>query len=310
MKHKKTGNRLGTNKVFERLCAHNEFPCDLCESRDSIEVPHARHYTNNQQVHICKKCGFVYVKSRRSSHEIANSWSDEIFGNKNADDKYSARIPAIKARQLYVAEFIDTNIGLKNKDVCDIGSGEGQFLDMIRQKEYGARVFGTEASKKNCSLMSKMGIKHFNGAIEDYCGEQASKNYKADIVTIMWTLENCCSCRDMLSEAHKILKDGGYLVVATGSRILVPFKKPLYLYLSKNPADTHCFRFSANTLRGLLAVSGFEVTHINRYIDSDILCVIAKKVNRGKKIKWQGDDFKKVRDFFKRWHKETLFYRE
>jgi len=309
MRQKRTGNKLRTNKVFKRLSAHSEFPCDLCESRDSVEVPHARHYTNNQPVHICKKCGFVYVKFRRSSHEIADSWSNEIFGDKSAGNKYTAKIPAVKARQLYIAEFIDTNIGLKNKDVCDIGSGEGQFLNMIRQREYGARVFGIEASKQNCSQMRKNGIKHFNGTIEDFCASQISEGYTADIVTIMWTLENCCSCRDMLSGAQRILKDGGFLVVATGSRILVPFKKPLYLYLSKNLADTHCFRFSANTLRGILAVSGFEVTHINQYLDSDVLCVIAKKIKPGKKIEWHGDDFRKVRDFFKRWHKETLFYR-
>lgn len=308
MKQSKTGNRLKSSKVLERLYAYTDFSCDLCGSRNSVEVPHARDYTNNQPIHICKKCGFVYVKSRRSSQEIANSWSNEIFGNKAKSHKYTARIPAVKARQLYVAEFIDTNIGLKNKNFCDIGAGEGQFLDIIRQKEYGARVFGTEASKQNCSLMSRMGIKHFNGTIEDYCDGLTSRKRMVDIVTIMWTLENCCSCRDMLSGAHKILKNGGYLVVATGSRILVPFKKPLYRYLSKNPGDTHCFRFSANTLRGILAVSGFEVTYINQYIDSDILCVIAKKRKLGEKIQWQGDDFKDVRDFFKRWHKETSFY--
>ncbi len=123
---------------------YEEFPCDVCGSTDAIEVPYARNYTNGQPIHICKECGFVYVKLRRSAHEIADTWSDELYG-----DGYTARIPAVKARQTYVAEFVDVNIGLRDKQVCDIGTGEGQFLEINRKEEYGAKVFGTEASERS-----------------------------------------------------------------------------------------------------------------------------------------------------------------
>lgn len=282
---------------------YQEFPCDLCGSIDAVEAPHVRDYTEGQPIYICKQCGFVYIKLRRTAEEISDIWSNEIFS-----DNYTAKIPAVKSRQMYVADFIDAKITLKGKRVCDIGTGEGQFLEIISQDRYGAKVFGIEASKRNCQSLTGMGIKHFNGTIEDYCAARKDKNNKADIVTIMWTLEACRSCKDMLSGAYQILKDNGYVVVATGSRILVPFKKPLYLYFGKNPADTHPFRFSANTLRGILAVCGFNVIHLNRYIDSDVLCVIAKKQRRKIKIKWQGDNPLEVYNFFERWHKETLFY--
>jgi glycosyltransferase involved in cell wall biosynthesis len=129
-----------------------------------------------------------------------------------------------------------------------------------------------------------------------------------DVVTIMWTLENCASCREMLAGAYRIVREKGSLLVATGSRILVPFKKPLYCYLSKNPPDTHAFRFSANSLRGILAISQFEVTHVNCYIDYDVLCMIAAKAGPGRPIPWQGDDAREVCDFFERWHGETQTY--
>lgn len=279
---------------------YKEYPCDLCESNDAIEVPHAREYTNNEPIYICKKCGFVYVKKRRDPKVVASVWSDEIYG-----EGYTAKNPHVKARQTYIAEFIDTHLGLKGKKLCDIGGGEGQFLEIA--KSYGAKVFGVEPSKKNCEMLKKMGIENFNGTIEEFF-EQIG-DYKADIVTIMWTLENTTSCLNMLNAAHKILNDDGHILVATGSRILVPFKKPIHLYLSKNPADTHCFRFSANTLKGILAKTGFEVIHINPYIDNDILCVLAKKRTDGKKTPWEGDDYLKVEDFFERWHKESLYYR-
>ncbi|MBI4135766.1 methyltransferase domain-containing protein [Candidatus Uhrbacteria bacterium] len=283
-----------------------EFPCDLCGAVDAIEVPHARKYTENQPIHICTRCGFVYVKQRRSAKAIADTWANEWY--KNKEHGYTSQIPAVKARLTYVADFINSHIPLQGKEVCDIGAGEGDFLKMIRD-EYGARVFGIEPSHDNCARLTKMGMPNFDGTIEEYITTGQSKNYQADVVTIVWTLENCVSCRDMLSAAYSIVKDRGYVVVATGSRILVPFKKPLSYYLDPNFVDTHCFRFSANTLRGMLAVSGFEATHINRYIDSDWLCVIAKKRPVGTQILWEKDDYKKVADFFERWHKETEFYR-
>jgi SAM-dependent methyltransferase len=281
-----------------------QFPCDLCGSTAAIEVPYVRGYTAGQPIHICKGCGFVYVKVRRSAKEIADTWSNEFFGT-----RYTANIPAIKARQVYVADFINVNIGLKNKKVCDIGSGEGQFLKIIKASEYGARVFAIEASKKNCLGLSRMGIRHFNGTIEEYSHLNAENRlYKADIVTIMWALEACASCREMLSGAYRLLKKGGHVVVATGSRILVPFKKPMHLYFNKSPVDAHAFRFSANTLRGILAICGFEVIHTSRYMDSDILCMIARKQGLEEKNSWTGDDYLKVRNFFRRWHRETAHY--
>lgn len=282
---------------------YEEFPCDLCGKTNAVEVPHSREYTKDQVVHICQGCGFVYVKMRRSAQTIADDWSEEIFG-----DGYTAAIPAVRARLTYVAELIANELGLRDKLVVDIGAGEGEFLDIIRQDRYGADVFGVEPSSANCELMRATGVDCYAGTIEEFMARQESGVRKADIVTITWTLENCQSCRGVLSAAHNILKDGGHIVVATGSRLLVPFKKTLHDYFGSNAVDTHASRFSANTLKGILAVSGFETTHVNRYHDSDILCVIARKVDSNKRIPWEGDDYLQVHNFFERWHTDTQMY--
>lgn len=279
---------------------HTNFPCDLCGADRPVEVPHSREYTGDQPVYICSQCGFVYVRSRRSAKDIAASWSDDIFG-----EGYTARIPAVTARLTFVAAFLDEQIGLKGKTLCDIGGGEGEFLRIAGGQPYGARTFGIEPSPANCARLRELGVEHFNGTIEDYRDRPDGQKRRFDVVTIMWTLENCQSCRAMLDAAHDVLADGGHILVATGSRLLVPFKKPLHYYLSKNPADTHCFRFSANSLRGILAVSGFAPVAINRYVDQDWLVVVARKEAKGKSIPWQGDDPKAMSDFFERWHRDT-----
>jgi SAM-dependent methyltransferase len=274
----------------------SDYPCDICGSVDAVEVPHCREYTNGQPIHICRDCGFVYVVRRRSSGRIAQEWSDEIFG-----EAYKAAIPAIIARLTYVVETIDSVIGIDGRKICDIGAGEGQFLQMVHGRD--AEVFGIEPSKRNCDLMASTSIPFHNGTIEDYQGGRT-----ADIVTIMWTLENCQDPKAMLCAARRMLKEEGHLVVATGSRILVPFKKRLFDYLEPSSADTHCSRFSENTLRGILAVCGFEVTEVNQYIDSDVLCMMAKPTDNGEPIPWQGDSYLDVWNFFQRWHAETAMY--
>ena len=282
---------------------YKEFPCDVCLSDDAVEVPHSRFYTAGEPIYICKECGFVYVKKRRSAQKIADVWSDELYGA-----NYTAHSPHVLARQTFVADFIDMHLRLRGKTLVDIGAGEGQFLDIAKNGKYGAQVFGIEPSKRNCHLLGKMGIDYFHGNLESFLKSADSKKIKADIVTLMWTLENCQNPRAILAGAHKLLKDGGHVVIATGSRILVPFKKPLHMYISKNPTDTHSSRFSANALQGLLAAAHFEKKYINQFIDNDILCVIGQKKPVSSKIKAPTDNYLDVYSFFDRWHTDTQMY--
>ena len=287
-----------------------EMPCDICGGSEAAEIPCAVRYTNGQPVHVCEDCGFVYVKRRRSPQRIADVWSREIFDTRGPDGEevattYTAQIPAVIARLVYVAETLRTEVGTAGKRVCDIGAGEGVFLNMLRQLPFDAKVFGVEPSNNNCRLLAEKGIDNFEGTIESYVGSRDEESSQFDLVTIMWTLENCHSCRSMVSGAYDSLVSGGHLLVATGSRILVPFKKPLHYYFSHNDADTHAFRFSVNTLRALLEVCCFEVVFTNHYIDSDVLCMIGRKREGAALSADARDDYRKVLDFFERWDRDT-----
>jgi methyltransferase family protein len=282
---------------------YRDYPCDLCGANTPIEIPHCRLYTAGQPIHVCGDCGFVYVRSRRSSEEIARVWSEEIYGG-----VYTAvRNPAVISRQVFVAEFLAGRVGLEGAKVCDIGAGEGFFLKYLKD-QYRVDPFGIEPSKENCSRLEHIGIQSFMGTIEQFVASEERPRYRADVATIMWTLENCLSCVDMLKGASALLPIGGKIVVATGSRILVPFKKPLFAYFSHTPADSHCFRFSANALQTALAKAGFKTTATNRYLDNDILCVLAEKMPDSESIAVKKDHPLEVLAFFERWHHDSVHY--
>ena len=262
------------------------FACDLCGENSPIEIEVCRQYTGGQPIHVCSNCGLVYVTERRSSEEVAASWS-EIY----ADKRYDPAWPAVEARLTYVAEFVKQSIGVADKSVLDIGAGDGRLLTKIDC----ANRIGVEPTAAHPPFVGEW----FQGTAEQAVGRVDP----ADIVLLTWTLENCAEPRKVLDAVYKLTKPGGHIVVATGSRILVPPKKRLSQYLSTNAADTHPTRWSANTLREMLYRVGFAVEHGNNHEDSDWLVVIARRSDP--EHSWSpsfGDDPQAVIDFFTRWH--------
>jgi hypothetical protein len=291
----------------------SSFACDVCGSMDAAPIPAIPSYSGGQNLYTCKSCGFVYAHVRRQDEDIKKDWAENMFGDTfdveqtNADGYtgYTAKVPAVTARLTYALENFDTTVGFKGKKVCDIGAGEGDFLGMIRDRKQPASVFGVEPSTANCRLLDGMKINCFVGGVEEFAADPASKA-GFDVITLNWTLENTQSARRVIELIHGMLPVGGYLQVVTGSRILVPFRKPLHYYVNpRNPVDLHSFHFSANALCGLLGSVGFEPLHVNRYIDTDYLAVVGRKLEAGKTVTWQRDDYRKVIDFFDRWKVET-----
>ena len=93
--------------------------------------------------------------------------------------------------------------------------------------------------------------------------------------------------------------DGGIIIVATGSRIFVPYKKPFSSYVSELPPDLHCFRFSQNTLSWALDAADFGRINFNDVKENDAMIAIAYK-KKGLQS-FPGDNPHEVLAYFKAW---------
>lgn len=284
----------------------HDYACDVCGATDAAPIEVTRHYTKGEPIAVCRNCGFVYARWRPSPEEIAKAWATQVFSGKFEDGQYTARgIPAVRARHVYVAEFVDGNTSLRGQETVDIGAGEGVFLQMLAGPDYGAKPFGIELSEPNCRLLKEAGLPCFNGTVENYLASSAARAHGFDRATVVWTLENTSSCRSMMESGRKLLKDDGFLTVATSSRILVPFKKPLHYYLNSLVSALHPFFFSANALRNLFTNAGFKIEHVNRFIDTDYLVITGRAERQASRPAVTKDDWLEVISFFERWHEET-----
>jgi SAM-dependent methyltransferase len=255
--------------------------CDLCSSNAWAPLP----LPNPRGIGICQVCGFVYVRDRRGAHEIAADWGN-VYGEGYDPDKW----PAVKARLYYVAQWIDTEYGLFLKKLLDVGAGTGTFLEEL--EGFGAETEGLEPSSAG---YDKLGITV--GSVEDDMDLG-----QFDFVTINWTLENCHDPIRMLDYARRCCKPDGRVIVATGSRILVPYKKPLSCYLGDNAPDLHCFRWSAQTLVAALTKAGLRHDKTNPYMECDWLVMSGvPESDSGAKLRLPHDPPQEVRDYFRLW---------
>jgi SAM-dependent methyltransferase len=218
----------------------------------------------------------------------------------------------MRSRHYYSAIFINSLLPNKKIRFCDFGSGEGNFIHELDKINKNIKFYFTESSKLNFNNIKKKYKKKivgFNGSIEDSVINRKFK--KLDAASLLWTLCNCINPIEVLTSIHKNLKNNGLLVVSESSRIMVPFKKPIYNFFNSKikTENMHPWFFSYNSLSNLLEISGFKVVKINRYYDENDLVIVArKKKNFRPSLKLE--DQKKVILFLMKWKKNSILLKK
>jgi len=269
------------------------------------------------QVYISKKTGCVFHSPSYNSQKSLQIWSKKIYSKKidTKKIKYTSNNPIMKSRHYYSALFLNKYLGKKEIQLCDYGAGEGNFaseLNRINKKinfnftEHNPNLY--RKTKIKISNLNKKNFLSFNGSIEDTFKVKKFKNF--DVCSLLWTLCNCVKPIDVLNTIHSSMKKNGLLLISESSRILVPYKKPIYnFFVSKHEANnTHPWFFSYNSLSNLLEVCGFSIIAANRFYDENDLVVVArKKDKKTHRPKIKIDKFNQVRKFLKDWEKNSFY---
>ena len=284
----------------------------------SVEVKF-KNKISKSKIYLSKKTGTLFHSPTKNTDSSVSVWSKNIFSNRIDTSKiqYTSNNPIMRSRHYYSAIFINNHIKKKKIKFCDYGAGEGNFAkELLRVNnkisfnfsEHSQRLFNL--TKKIVKLNSKKKFYCHNGTIESTISNKKFSNF--DCASLLWTLCNCVDPLSVLDVIHKSLKKNGLLLIAESSRILVPFKKPIYnFFVSKYETNnTHPWFFSYNSLSNLLEISGFRIVSSNRYYDENDLVVVAKKISKSShKPKIKIDKYKKVLKFLMEWEKFSFKYK-
>lgn len=275
---------------------------------------------SKSQLYISKKTGTVFHSPSNNSIESLELWSKKIYSKKidTKKIKYTSNNPIMRSRHYYSALFLNKYLKNKNIELCDYGTGEGNLaleFKRINKKinfnftEHSPNLF--KKTQKKIFKINKKNFLSFNGSIEDSKKNDKFKNF--DVSTLLWTLCNCVKPIDVLNTIHSSLKKNGILLISESSRIMVPYKKPIYNFFVSDyhAKNTHPWFFSYNSLSNLLEICGFSIIAANRYYDENDLVVIAKKKDKKSHVpKLKVDKVKNVKKFLKNWEKNSFFLKK
>lgn len=263
-------------------------------------------------LYVHKKTGLVSSALSSTPEEILDYWTKKIFTSNSIED-YSAFRPFAIGRLTYAVRFLLDYISehpeYSGQSFCDFATGQGVLPRILKlqPEAFKWNIGCTEGSFELHREMHSAGFNSYFGML----GDGSLEDFTVDFASLTWTLCNCIEPLEVLLDIRRHIKDGGLLVVAESSRILVPFKKSLADLLTRqHPADTHPFYWSKNSLSALLKCAGFEPVAVNRYFDSDVLVIVAKKNQSipGEDMEVEADDPNVVLNFFNEYVKQNSYF--
>tara|TARA_B100000315_G_scaffold179439_1_gene168181 strand:+ start:122 stop:1111 length:990 start_codon:yes stop_codon:yes gene_type:complete len=205
----------------------------------------------------CAECQIAMTHPFPSDKEIAELYST---GNYRTDG--GTRFNPFIENLIYRASVVKrkriekyTKIG----KIIDIGCGRGLFLDIMRRG--GWDVVGAELNEETASY-----AEHVYG-LKVYAGEIAKRSLAQksfDVIHVCGVLEHSKEPDTVLSEARRLLKSGGLLVVLVPDIRSFEFKfgREKWFHLD---LPFHLFHFTEKGLVQLLQNKGFKIRRVKRF---------------------------------------------
>lgn len=223
--------------------------CIVCDS-NNYEVLFKAGKAQKQQILKCKNCGLMYANNTKGVSDIKNLES--------AGEGVEITKQYMKKQEIQINDYkeIDREIMSRIRrraSILEIGANIGILLNYFRRKGYS--VCGIEPNVWCANFArKKFGL---NVYASDLTGARFNRE-SFDVVVMLHVIEHLQNPNVELEEIHRVLKDGGYLVVETPSFDSLSFK--LLRHRERSIRCTgHLFFFTPSTLKLLLEKNGFQV---------------------------------------------------
>jgi SAM-dependent methyltransferase len=215
----------------------------------------------------CQECGLFYINPRPSLEEMGKFYPDTYSWKETLEAESFLTKCLRKLEKAYRYHLLQDEVSKVIKfirrgsgKVLDIGCGTGDRLDVFRNK--GFETYGVETS--DAAVYAKEHLKL--NVIKGDLFSAHFPNQLFDIVTLYNVLEHTHDPMRVCQEVHRILKDGGSLVIQ------VPNKDSLQYRIFKKrwaafdvPRDL--YYFGIETLSLLIEKAGFALMGIDHFMN-------------------------------------------
>jgi len=237
------------------MCGHDDtrvrFPSTLPEGTPPQNVEAFRctspGYGRHHTIVKCQNCGLVYTNPRFTGDEILDSYAaveDPLYL-----EERDGRVLTFE-RHLRPLEKIKAPPG----KLVDVGAYTGVFVEIAAQ--HGWDAYGVEPSQWAVAQARDRGLHMIEGTLAS--PELTDATF--DVVTMWDVIEHVTDPFGELTQADRLLKPGGLLVVHTmdidsGFARLMGGRWPWLM-------EMHIYYFSRRTLKHMLEKAGFTVIRI------------------------------------------------
>ena len=206
----------------------------------------------------CRDCGLAWVWPRYSDEELRDLYADEqLFrGSIDPEGRQRSYLGEKEAKQTYFADIAGWLEGYqRGGELLEVGCGPGFFLDVLGDHWQPSGIewsaFAANYARRELQLDVAEGA---------FAPGQYEAN-RFDAVVMLQVLDHLADPRQALAEAERILKPRGMLLLTSlvnGQSYCARVFGGGYRLLAPN----HLYYFSPQTLRRLLAETGYKVEEL------------------------------------------------
>jgi SAM-dependent methyltransferase len=209
--------------------------CVICGSSSKIlEI-------NNLSMRKCQKCGVVW---REKFDLPARNYEEKKIDL--GFEKTESRISNSKNRIKILKKYADLD------NLCDIGTGEGIFLNELEKQGY-KNLWGIEPNKKIFQFNKEGNVKIEQGVLKDI--KNINENFNT--ITMFHVLEHLPNPLESLKLIYDNLQKDGHIAIETPDFECSAFKRTKYKHALIYPE--HFFYFNENNLRKIIEKAGFKI---------------------------------------------------
>ncbi|MEA1887631.1 MAG: class I SAM-dependent methyltransferase [Bacteroidota bacterium] len=260
------------------MLKHNK--CPLCGSDEIFVLYECNdHLVTGKKFPVsrCRNCGFTFTNNYPEEKETAIFYSsDEYISHSDTTKGVVNKIYHLVREWMLSFKFriLKNKSGLKTASVLDIGSGIGYFPLFLKKKGWqGHGIEISEDARDYAQNKNSIILKPPSG-IEDF------ETRSMDIITMWHTLEHFYHPGKYLDSAHRILKDGGLLVIAVPNHWSFDAKRYKEFWAAWD-VPRHMWHYNPDTIQALADKYHFKLHSMKRLpFDAFYISALSEKYKK------------------------------